>query len=158
MNRDAAFLKKGITAFRNSESSFRRWSVTLTQRGMALSEVHELAGVQSGEQPANKLNKRRILRDNADMESLTHSLESLCDLFFTDHQNCELFNLSSGKGTNKETKKYFLSRLEQGELDRINFAIECEADQSRFSNTVPRKNVVKLAAENVRQAKTKMRR
>ena len=57
MNRDAEFPIRRLTAFRNSESSFRRWSVTLTQRGMALSEVHELAGVQSGEQPLNKLNK-----------------------------------------------------------------------------------------------------
>ena len=97
VNRDAAFLKKGITAFRNSESSFRRWSVTLTQRRMALSEVHELGGVQSGEQPPNKLNKWRILRDNADMDALTHSLESLCDLCSTYHQNSELFILSSGK-------------------------------------------------------------
>ena len=71
---------------------------------MALSEVRELAGVQSGEQPANQLNKWRILRDNADMDALTHSLESLCDPFSTDHQNSELFNLSSGKVANKETK------------------------------------------------------
>ena len=65
MNRDAEFPMKSIIAFRNSESLFRRWSVTLTQRGMALSEVHELAAVQSGKQPPNKLNKLRILRDNA---------------------------------------------------------------------------------------------
>ena len=57
MNRDAEFPIRSLTAFRNSESSFRRWSVTLTQRGMALLEVHELVGVQSDEQPLNKLNK-----------------------------------------------------------------------------------------------------
>ena len=48
-NKDATSPVKGITAFRNSERSFRRWSVTVTQRGVALSEVRELAGVQSGE-------------------------------------------------------------------------------------------------------------
>ena len=37
--------------------------------------------ISSGEQPPNQLNKWRILRDNADMDALTHSLESLCDQF-----------------------------------------------------------------------------
>ena len=107
VNRDAASPMKDITVFRNSESSFRRWSVTLSQRGMSLSEVCELAGVESAEQPANQLNKWRILSDNADMDALTHSLESLCNPFSTDHQNSELFNLSSGKAANEETKNIF---------------------------------------------------
>ena len=106
MNRDAAFLKKGITAFPNSEISFRRWSVTLTQRGMALSEVHELAGVQSGEQPSNKLNKWRILRDNADMDALTHSLESLCDALSTDQQNSSICHREKLQ-TKKQKKNFF---------------------------------------------------
>ena len=63
-----------------------------------------MTGVQSGEQPTNKLNKWRILRDNADIGAITHSIESLCDQFSTDLQNSELFNLSSGKVANKETK------------------------------------------------------
>ena len=84
---DAASPMKGITAFRNSESSVRTWSVTLTQRGMAILEARGLAGVQSGEQPADQLNKWRILRDNANMDALTHSLEILCAPFSTDHQN-----------------------------------------------------------------------
>ena len=129
---------------RNSESLFQRWSVILTQRVIALSEVHVLAGVQSGEQPPNQLNKWRILRDIADMDALTHSLESLCDPFSTDYQNSELVNLSPGKVANKETKIYFLLRLERSELDRINFAVEFAADQSRFLKTVPTKKGYKL--------------
>ena len=81
MHRDDASPMKGITAFQNSESLFKRWSVTLTQNGMALSEVRELSGVQSGQQPANQLNKWRILRNNADMDALRHCL---CDLFSID--------------------------------------------------------------------------
>ena len=107
VNMDAAFPMEGITALRNSESLFQRWSVTLTQLVIALSEVHELAGVQSGEQPPDQLNKWRIFRDNADMDALTHSLDSLCDPFSTDHQNSELVNLSSGKVASKERKNIF---------------------------------------------------
>ena len=54
---------------------------------MAILEARGLAGVQSGEQPADQLNKWRILRDNANMDALTHSLESLCAPFSTDQQN-----------------------------------------------------------------------
>ena len=50
---------------------------------------------------ANQLNKWRILRDNADMCALTHSLESLCDPFSTDHQNSELYLLSRWTGQNQ---------------------------------------------------------
>ena len=74
---------------------------------MAISAVRELAGVQSDEQPPNQLSKWRILRNNADRDALTHSLESLCDIFSTDHQNSKLFILSSGKVANKETKNIF---------------------------------------------------
>ena len=73
---------------------------------MAISKVRELAVVQSDEQPPNHLNKWRILRNNADMDALIHSLESLCDLFSTDHQNSKLFILSSGKVANRETKSF----------------------------------------------------
>lgn len=36
INHDAASQMKGIDAFRNSENAMRRWSLTMTQRAMAV--------------------------------------------------------------------------------------------------------------------------
>ena len=55
VNRDAASPMKGITAFRNSDSAFRRWSVTFTQRGITLSELRQLVDQRTGEDPASQL-------------------------------------------------------------------------------------------------------
>ena len=66
VNKNAASPMRGITAFRDSEDACRRWSITLTQRSMALSELNELVGLQSGEGPEKQLTKSRIRRDNAD--------------------------------------------------------------------------------------------
>ena len=63
VNRDAASPMRGISAFRNSENAFRRWSVTLTQRGMSLSELRKLVGLQAGEEPAYQMRKCKITRD-----------------------------------------------------------------------------------------------
>ena len=53
VNRDAASPMRGISAFTNSQSAFRRWSITLTQRGMALTELDDLVSLQPREEPTN---------------------------------------------------------------------------------------------------------
>ena len=46
VNRDIASQATGISAFRNSDKAFKRWSITLTQRGMALSEQYKQVDIQ----------------------------------------------------------------------------------------------------------------
>ena len=52
---------KGIVAFRNSENAMRRWSLTRTQRAMAVTELRTLAGRNSS------MSFLRIM-DNSEME------------------------------------------------------------------------------------------
>ena len=97
--RDAASPMRGISAFRNSESAFRRWSITLMQCDMALSELRELVGIQ----PVNQTRKWRIQRDNADMDALTNTLNKMCNPFAT-NSPAELVNISSGR---KRQRNFF---------------------------------------------------
>ena len=103
VNRDAASPMSGISAFRNSESAFRRWSITLTLRGMALSELREVVGIQSGEVPVNQTRKWRIQHDYADMDALTITLNKMCNPLATDSP-AELVNIirEDSKGRDKD--------------------------------------------------------
>jgi len=51
VNKYATSPTRGITAFRDSEDACRRWSITLSQRSMALSELYELVNLLSREEP-----------------------------------------------------------------------------------------------------------
>ena len=123
VNRDAASPMSGISAFRNSESAFRRWSITLTLRGMALSELRELVGIQSGEVPVNQTRKWRIQHDYADMDALTNTLNKMCNPLATDSP-AELVNISSGKSAKEETKTFLLRTLAWGKNLRLKFESE----------------------------------
>lgn len=147
VNKDASSPMRGITAFRNSESAFRRWSITLTQRGMALSELRQLVGLHSGEHPASQSQPWRVRRDNNDIETLARVINDTCNPFAT-HSPHELVNLATGKEAKEETKVYLLSTLKRGVDLRQKFETECEADNSRFLKTVKRAKVFNFATEN----------
>ena len=157
VNRDAASPMRGISAFRNSENAFRRWSVTLTQRGMALSELRKLVGLQAGEEPANQMRKCRITRDNADKDALTNALNSTCNPFASDSP-AELVNISSGKAATDETTTFLLDTLARGKRLRLQFEGECATDASRFLKPVARTKIKNFATENVKESRNAVRK
>jgi hypothetical protein len=103
VNKHAASPMGGITAFRDSEDACRRWSITLTQRSMALSELYELVNLQSGEEPEKQLTKSRIKRDNADMNSVRVTLNNTCNPFANDSPYASVV-WGSSSVTNREKK------------------------------------------------------
>ena len=111
---------------------------------MALSELYELVSLQSGERP------ERIRRDNADMNSVTITLNNTCNPF-ADDAPASLVNISSGKAANEGTKKFLLGTVERGRKLRLQFENECSVDGSRFLKPVARTN---FAAENRKRSKT----
>jgi len=155
VNKYAASPMRGITAFRNSEDACRRWCITLTQRSMALSELYDLVNLQSGEEPAKQLTKSRMRHDNADMNSVTVTLNSTCNPFANDAP-ADLVNISSGKAANELTKNFLLGTLERGKTLRLQFEDECLVDGSRFLKPVARTKMLNFAAENVKRSKTAM--
>ena len=148
VNRDAASSATGITSFANSESAFRRWNVSLTQRSMAVSEMKDMCDIQPGETPANQLKKSRISRDNRDMEVLTKALEDTCNLFRKDAPS-ELVNIATGKVAAAVTLDYLTQVLEPGKELRKKFTDECATDDKRFLRTVSRCKVLNFARENL---------
>ena len=81
---------------------------------MALSEFSKIVDLQSGEEPAKQHTKCRIQRDNADMNSVTFTLNQTCNPFSI-NAPVNLVNISSGKAANEETKKFLFGTLERGE-------------------------------------------
>ena len=118
VNKYAASPMRGIAAFRNSESACRRWCITLTQHSMALSEFSKIVDLQGG--TCKQLTKCRIRHNNADMNSVTFTLNQTCNPF-----SFNLVNISSGKAANEETKKFLLGTLERGRKLRLQFVGEC---------------------------------
>lgn len=159
VNRDAASPMKGITFFRNSESAFRRWSVSLAQRGMAMSELRQMAGLQMGEEPMMQLRRWRIKRDNEDMDGLAKTVDNTCNPFASSAPT-SLVNLATGKITKEETEKFLLDTLSRGRRLREKFEEECATDSSRFLKPVARIKMLNFAAENihVNEAKSTLRK
>ena len=157
VNRTAASSSQGITAFRNSQSAFRRWSVTHTQRSMAVAELCDLVHLKDGEDPTNQLRKSRIERYNADMDSLTKTLNGTCNPFGPNSPD-DLINISSGKSAKDTTEKFLLGTLERGAHLCLQFQHECETDGSRFLKPVARVRMLNFASENVKTSKTAARK
>ena len=116
-----------------------------------------MVGLQSGEEPGNQLREWRIRRDNADMNALANPQNNTCNPFATDSL-AVLVNVSSGKTTKRETKTYLLGALADGTTLRLKFEGECTVDGSCFLKTVARTKLLNFAAENVKKARTMVRR
>ena len=71
VNRDSASKMKGIVSFRNSESAMRRWSLSMTQRATAVTELRALVGLEQGETATSQCRPSRIRKDNNQMAELT---------------------------------------------------------------------------------------
>ena len=152
VNRDAASPMRGITAFRNSHNAFRRWSVALTQRGMALSELRESAGLPKGEEPSSQLRSYQIRKDNADMKALFETLRRTCNPFAIDITP-ELINVSSEKTVKEQTSKFLLGTLQRGKDLRLKVLTECSIEGTRFLKPVQMTTVLNFASENVKASR-----
>ena len=153
MNRDAASSVTGITHFANSESAFRRWCVSLTQRSMAVSEMKDLSGIQRGETPANQLCRQRIESDQNYVKKLLSKLEDTCNPFSEDAPST-LVNITTGKAATQATSKYLLGILKRGHSLRCKFYEECVADDARLLKTVKRVKVYNFATANITKSTT----
>ena len=155
VNKNAASPLKGIVAFRNSESTFRRWSITTTQRGLAVSELRTILGIEEVVQPSVQLRQWRVKKDNDSIDVLSALLKETCNPFGDPAcSSPDLLNISSGKATDQETKLYLLGSLSRGREWRLTFQQECSVDKTRFLKTIPRIRVKNFAMENNNKRKS----
>lgn len=147
VNRDAASQMKGIVAFRSSENAIRRWSLTMAQRAMALTELRTLVGLDHGESAAAQCRQSRIRKDNNQMEALSQKIDDFCNPF-ADNVSDSLINLASGRAACNATETYLLNTLKRGKESREQFQDEWRNDSSRFLKKVKRIRVQNFAAEN----------
>jgi len=155
VNRDAASQMKGIVAFRNSENAMRRWSLTMTQRAMAVTELRTFAGLEQGESAAAQCRPSRIKKDNLQMATLSAKIDEFCNPF-TDDAPSALVNIATGQTASKATESYLLNTLKRGPEAREQFTTEWDSNNSRFLKTVKRTPIHNFAAENVKKKKAKV--
>ena len=98
INRDAASPMRGIVGFHNNFSAIQRWCVTSTQRGMTVTELRQLTGLQPEEQPRSQLHSSRIEKDNHQIQVILDALSESCDSFSEPAASSQsLLNIASGK-------------------------------------------------------------
>ena len=153
VNRDAASAMKGIVAFRNSDSAVRRWSLSMTQRAMAVTELRTFAGLEVGESATAQCRPSRIKRDNSQMVALSAKIEDFCNPFSEDAPTT-LVNVATGQVATKATEAYLLNTLKRGREERDKFRDEWESNNSRFLQTVKRTRVQNFAAQSVKEKTT----
>ena len=143
VNRDSASRMKGIVSFRNSESAMRRWSLSMTQRATAVTELRALVGLEQGETTASQYRPLRIKKDNNQMEELGAKIEEFCNPFRKDAPT-SLVNVATGQVASQATKFYLLHVLERGQNERDKFKEEWIANSSRFLEPVKRTHVYRI--------------
>ena len=148
-NRDAASQVKGIVSFRNSENAMRRWSITMAQRAMAVTELRSLAGLDHSETVAMQCRNSRIAKDNKHMNLLSEKMEDFCNPFSNDVSSA-LINVATGRAATKETESYLITTLTRGHDARENFQREWERDASHFHKPLKRIRIENFAAENMK--------
>ena len=149
VNRDAASPMRGIIGFQNSENAVRRWCITSTDRGTAVTELRQSTGLRIEDIPATQLHPNRIRKDNEHINALMETLTEACDPFSAPASTTDnLLNLATGKGTATATKDYLLQTLEQGKNRRKKFQEECADGENRFMKSIQRRKVENLASEN----------
>lgn len=149
VNRDSASATRGIVSFRNSESAMRRWSLTMTQRAMAVTELRTFAGLELGEHAASQCKSSRIKKDNRQMAILSDKIDDFCNPFMVDAPTY-LVNLSTGRKVSKATEEYLLNSLDRGLECRRKFLEEWEKNSERFLQPIRRTKVQNFAAENIK--------
>ncbi|XP_068240150.1 uncharacterized protein [Palaemon carinicauda] len=152
VNRDAASSMKGIVAFRNSENARRRWSMTMTQRAMAVLELRTFAGLEVGESATAQCRSYRIRKDNKQMQALSEKIDEFCNPFSPEAPDT-MVNLATGRAATKETEKYLFGTLQRGQVARQQFKREWHKDSARFLKSVKRIRVNNFASENEKKKK-----
>ena len=150
MNRDSASRMKGIVSFRNSENAMRRWSLSMTQRATAVTELRTLAGLELEETASTQCRPSRIKKDNSQMAELSAKIDEFCNPF-RDDAPASLVNVATGKAASKATESYLLNVLKRGQDERDKFQDEWNTNSSRFLEPVKCMRVQNFAAENVKK-------
>ena len=113
VNRDATSKMKGNVAFRNSENAMQRWSVTMTQRAMAVTELRSFVGLELGENTTAQCRPSRIKRDNIHMTVLRNKIDEFCNPFADDAPTI-LVNIATGQAASKLTESYLIKHTNKG--------------------------------------------
>ncbi|KAK3890329.1 hypothetical protein Pcinc_005711 [Petrolisthes cinctipes] len=141
---------RGIVSFRNSETALRRWSLTMTQRALAVTELRALTGLEISEQATVQCRPSRIRKDNDQIKFLSEKIDESCNPFSVDAPT-SLVNVATGYAASKTTENYLLKTLQRGSNAREKFKEEWKSNSGRFLQPVKRTKIQNFAAENVKR-------
>ena len=130
----------------------RRWSMTMTQRAMAVTELRTFAGLEVSEGATAQCRPPRVRKDNTKMKALSTKINEFCNPF-ADNPPASLVNLATGRAATKATEVFLVETLQRGQVARETFLSEWENDQKRFLKPVKRVTVSNFASENEKKKK-----
>ena len=149
VNRDAASPMRGIVWFHYSLNAIRRWCITSTQRGMSVTELRRMAGLETIEQPAMQLRVSRIEKDSRQRDALFNAVTESCDPFSSPASTSVcLLNIATGRAASQETQEYLTGSLVSGHKLHVKFQEECAAEEERLMKSIQRRKVSNVAQEN----------
>ena len=152
VNKDAASPMRGIVWVHQSNNAIRRWCTTSTQRGMTISELRAMTGLETSEQPSAHLCDNRIEKDTKHRDDLYQAETDTCDPFAAPATLSPfLLNLATGKTAMKETETYLNETLVDGHKRHMKFREECTTDEYRFLKPIKRRPVAIFAKENAQK-------
>ncbi|CAH1099562.1 unnamed protein product [Psylliodes chrysocephalus] len=108
-----------------------------------------MAGLNAKDDVSKELKKSRIIRDNADLQSICNTLEESTNPFSISFEKETLYNMT-GKAANMNTKKYLLSSMNKGDTLRTAFIEECNKENERFNQTIHKQKINYFEAEGVK--------
>ena len=142
---------RGIVAFRYMPMAIKKWCITSSQRGMAITNLRKMLGLDVQEESIKQLRASRIEKDSHQRDILINAITEMCDPFSLPATNSDcLLNITTGKAASKATEKYLTGSLVEGHKLRVKFQEECEADDQRFLKPIKRREVLNFAKENLK--------
>ena len=150
VNRDTASSMRRVMTYRNSENAMCRWSMTMTQRAMAVTVT--FAGLEIIEVGTAQCRPYQVRKDNTKMKALSTKIDEFC-IPFADNPPAILVNHVTGWAATKATKVFLLETLQRGQVARETFLSEWENDQKRFLKPVKCVTVSNFASENEKKKK-----
>ena len=118
----------------------QRWSLSMTQRATAVTELRALMGFELGETSTSECRPSRIKKDNSQMAELGAKMDEFC-MPFRDDAPTSLVNIATGQVAQQTIGSYLLHVLESGQDKRDKFQEEWITNNSRFLDPVKRTRV-----------------
>ena len=147
INADAACQRARISALTNSISARQRWAQSHSIIATVISKVFEKMGLTRKEDVTEELKSHRMNKNCQDLEKLINGIAETMNPFSGLIDKNYLFNIVTGKATQKKTATFLLDIMETGRKTRDQVIEDSVKDSGRFSRSIKRQKIENYATQ-----------